>query len=197
MLKFHFPLPIDNLRILTPLEKTIAGLESGKLGSPVEIATFPGKGRGVVASQKIPCGAFVTEYKTKEVYSRNQMADRISEYELNGEGCYLLEVQTPKGWFCLDATRRMGSVGRLMNHSVKPNLRPFRPLHIRGKWRVGFLAVRDIKAGEELTWDYGSPPGGHKWLCRRPAPECGPCEGLLIVLSCIQLLFLCNQFSSQ
>ena len=118
------------------------------------------------------------------------MADCIAKYDLNGEGCYILEVQTPKGWACLDATRRMGSVGRLMNHSAKPNLKPFQPLHIRSKWRVGFLAVRGIKVGEELTWDYGSPPGGHQWLCRRPAPEYSPGEGVLIVLSCIQLLFL-------
>jgi len=38
-----------------------------------------------------------------------------------------------------------------MNHSANPNLRPFHPLHICGKWRVGFLAARDIKVGEELT----------------------------------------------
>ena len=67
-LKFYLPLRNPNLRILTPLEKVVAGLESGKMGSPLEIRTFLGKGRGVVASKKIPCGAFVTEYKTKEVY---------------------------------------------------------------------------------------------------------------------------------
>lgn len=149
---------------------------------------FTGKGRGVVASQELPRGEYVTEYKTKEVYPRKQMANHIAEYELNREGCYILEVQTLKGWVCLDATRRMGSVGCLMNHSANPNLRPFRSLHIRGKWRVGFLAARDIKMGEELTWEYGSPPEGHKWLCRRPPPpqECNPCEGMF----CIQLLFL-------
>jgi len=102
------------------------------------------------------------------------MAKHIEEYEWNGEGSYILEGQTPKGWVCLDATRRMGSVGHLLNHSPNPNLKPVQPLHIRGKWRVGFLAVRDIKVAEELTWDYSSPPEGHKWLCRTPPPGMRP-----------------------
>jgi len=51
------------------------------------------------------------------------MAKHIEEYEWNGEGSYILEGQTPKGWVCLDATRRMGSVGHLLNHSPNPNLK--------------------------------------------------------------------------
>ena len=57
-----------NLRLLTPLEKVIAGLESGKLGASLEVKHFPGKGRGVVTLESIPCGDTVTEYKSKEVY---------------------------------------------------------------------------------------------------------------------------------
>ena len=25
---------------------------------------------------------------------------------------------------------------------------------VRGKWRIGFLAVRNINAGDEVVWDY-------------------------------------------
>jgi len=40
----------------------------------------------------------------------------------------------------------------------KPKSEPIQPLFVWGKWRVGFLAIRDVGVGEELTWDYGSPP---------------------------------------
>lgn len=65
----------------------------------------------MVASQEIPRGEYVTEYKTKEVYPRKQMANHIAEYELNQKGCYILEVQTPKGWVCLDANPKDGVSG--------------------------------------------------------------------------------------
>ena len=110
----------------------------------------------------------VIEYKTKEVYRFRQRAAHITEYDMNGEGSYILEIQTSDGKWCLDATRRMDSLGHLMNHSVCPSLKPFKPLFANQKWRVGFLAVHDIAPGEEITWDYGAPPEGHKWLFRRP-----------------------------
>ena len=34
------------------------------------------------------------------------------------------------------------------------NLRLSRPFFIRGKWRIGFLAIRDISVGDELCYDY-------------------------------------------
>ena len=46
---------------------------------------------------------------------------------------------------CLDATRRFKDIGRLINHSATEyNLKPGRPTYLRGKWRVGMIAVRDI-----------------------------------------------------
>jgi len=110
------------------------------------------------------------------------MSEHIEEYEWNGEGSYILEGQTPKGWVCLDVTRRMGSVDCLLNHSLNPNLKPFRPLHIREKWRVGFLAVRDIKLAEELTWDYSSPQMATSGPVGDLPQECSPCG--VFVFSC-------------
>lgn len=158
-------------RYLTPLEKVISGLDGHKGNPSLAIIDSPGKGRGVTTKVKIHKGDFVVEYKTAEVYPRRQMSNHIEEYDRNEEGSYILEIQTKDGWFCLDATRAMGTMGRLLNHSSKPNIKPFRPLYLRKKWRVGFVALRDIYPGEEIMWDYGCPPDGLQWLYRRPSVE--------------------------
>ena len=31
-----------------------------------------------------------------------------------------------------------------------------KPVYVRGKWRVGFLSLREIQVGEELCYDYGT-----------------------------------------
>ena len=186
-----------NLRLLTPLEKVIAGLESGKLGASLEVKHFPGKGRGVVTLESIPCGDTVTEYKSKEVYKCAKKSFHVNEYDRNNEGSYILEIQTPEGWVCLDATRRMGSIGWLMNHSSNPNLKPFRALFVRGKWRVGFLAITDIGVGEELTWNYGSPPQGHQWLYKKPPQYCSPHEKYANEILWACSVLICYFFSTQ
>lgn len=70
---------------------------------------------------------------------------------------------------CFDATRRRYSYGRLLNHSIPGNVKPFRPLFVRNKWRIGFMSMRHIRVGEVLVWDYACPPEGNKWLYRRAA----------------------------
>ena len=67
---------------------------------------------------------------------------------------------------CLDATRRFKDIGRLINHSATEyNLKPGRPTYLRGKWRVGMIAVRDIPVDQELTYDYGVRTEG--WMRAR------------------------------
>ena len=131
------------------------------------------KGRGVFALEMIPKGGYVLEYKTSEVYKRREMKKKVEEYKTNDEGSYILEAQTKDGWWCFDATRRFNSFGRLLNHShTAPNVRMHKPMLVRGKWRVGFLALMTIKPGEELVWDYGCPPEGHQWLYKRTGSKC-------------------------
>lgn len=135
----------------------------------MDIREIRGKGRGVVVTQQVPAGTFVVEYKTTKVYPKSKREQHEAEYSLNDEPCMILEVQTPNGWHCLDATRRFQSLGRLMNHAPpdKATAKPFRPQFVRGKWRVGFLTTKDLEPGTELTWNYGCPPGGQEWLMRR------------------------------
>ena len=128
------------------------------------------KGRGLVVEEPVAKGEYVVEY-AGDVYHQKQRKARELEYTENEEGCFILEVQTKEGWICIDPTRRPLCPGRLMNHSPSSHatLVPFRPLKINGKWRVGFVAARDLAPGDELTWDYGCSPGGIDWLKRRTA----------------------------
>ncbi|KAK9411005.1 histone-lysine N-methyltransferase SETDB2 [Crotalus adamanteus] len=61
----------------------------------------------------------------------------------------------------LDATRE-GNVGRFLNHSCSPNLfvqSVFVETHNRNFPWVAFFTKRFVKAGTELTWDYGYEAG--------------------------------------
>ena len=93
-----------------------------------------------------------------------------AEYVKNGEGSYVLETaySIPEigTRLCFDATRRYRDIARLINHSmVGCNLKPCRPIYIRGKWRVPMMAVRDIFVGQEITYDYGVR--SEEWMKRR------------------------------
>ena len=119
----------------------------------------PPKGRGVITQQDIAKGDFVCEYRTYKVYQANSSEEKrlAEEYKLNGEGSFVVYTAYPTASerLCFDATRRYRDVARLINHSPKPNLRLFKPLHLWGKWRIGLYAGVDIVKGSELTFDYG------------------------------------------
>ena len=98
------------------------------------------------------------------MYQKTKRQDYEAEYAINNESCVILEVQTPNGWQCFDATRRFGTLRHLMNHALpgKASLKLFRPLLVHGKWRVGFQSTRDLELGKVLTWNYGCPPEGQQ-----------------------------------
>lgn len=164
-------------RPLTEKERLTSGLLGLSPAPKLQVLDFgTGKGRGVVAMQPIPKGAYVCEYRTYRVYpvGSAEEAKLAHEYDLNGEGSYVLQTAHPVPEFgarlCFDATRRYRDVGRLINHSSSLyNLKPGPPLFLRGKWRVAMLAVRDIFVGQELTYDYGVR--SENWMKKRPSHE--------------------------
>ena len=149
------------------------GLISGSTAE-LEIRVIPAKGRAVFATAHIPKGSFLCEYTATKVYPMANRAKNEESYALNGEECMVLDVQTPRWWYCLDATQEYNGVGRLMNHAMpsRATAKPFRPLLVENQWRVGFISTRDISPGEEITWDYACPPMGNEFLRRtRRVPE--------------------------
>ena len=66
--------------------------------------------------------------------------------------CYCFNVYI---LFSIDATKETKYLGRLVNHSRKrPNMKVKR-LEVDGRPRIFFVAIENIRAGEELLYDYG------------------------------------------
>lgn len=120
------------------------------------------------ATGNISKGQWLCEYKGL-VYPRRDMKAHIDQYDKNGEGCYIITSKHPVGdetRLCWDATRYLHQYGRYMNHAQHFNATTTTPQYIRGKWRIGFLAVRDIVAGEEVLWDYGVRGEEEQGMCQ-------------------------------
>ena len=153
-------------RHLTSDEIIMEGLRTGQ-GPKLDVITTKKTGRGVVTRQKINKGDFVCEYKTSAVFPLSERDEHEERHKRNGLGCYIVDTQfcvPGVGRLCFDATERFHSYGRLINHvAKKPNIRLTRPFEVRGKMRIGFVALRDIPQGEELCYDYGDR-SGEDWM---------------------------------
>lgn len=89
----------------------IAGLQCGR-SKALEVKDAGEKGRGVFALEHIPKGAYVTEYKYHKLYPARDRQMYEGEYEKNQELCYVLDVYIEGKKACMDATRRLYSLGR-------------------------------------------------------------------------------------
>lgn len=94
-------------------------------------------GLGLFAGTPIPKGACVIEYVGR-VLSKEEAATSASRY--------LFEISKHK---TIDGKPRDNKAGYI-NHSCKPNCET--EIHAG---RVFIMALRNITAGEELTYDYG------------------------------------------
>ncbi|NXP08797.1 SETB2 methyltransferase, partial [Thinocorus orbignyianus] len=86
----------------------------------------------------------------QDAFCEEADGDRMLPKKSNEENIYIL-----------DATRE-GNVGRFLNHSCCPNLfaqSVFVETHDRNFPWVAFFTNRHVKAGTELTWDYGYEAG--------------------------------------
>lgn len=71
----------------------------------------------------------------------------------------------------------MGGDGRFVNHSCQPNCE-MQKWSVNGQFRMALFALRDIKGGEELTYDYNfslfNPAEGQECKC-----ESENCRGVI------------------
>ncbi|XP_042858422.1 histone-lysine N-methyltransferase SUV39H2-like [Penaeus japonicus] len=122
-------------------------------------------GWGVKALENIKKDTFVTEY-VGEVITSEEAERRGKIYD--AQGCtYLFDLDYDKGdqnLYTVDAAK-YGNVSHFINHSCDPNLVVF------NVWvncldpdlpRLALFSVRDIKKGEELTFDYNSGLGSQQ-----------------------------------
>ncbi|KAH3859566.1 hypothetical protein DPMN_102383 [Dreissena polymorpha] len=118
------------------------------------------KGRGVFANSSIPKGQVVCDYHGQTISSEEgEQRMRSTDPQATNYMLFLKE-----GKICIDASNQcschsraqfMGTYGRHMNHSAKMwNVKP-KAVDLDGTTVVLLTAIRDIKAGEELLFDYG------------------------------------------
>ncbi|KAL2538450.1 histone methyltransferase [Forsythia ovata] len=107
------------------------------------------KGYGLQAHEYISEGQFLIEY-VGEVLDVHAYEARQREYALRGHKHFYF--MTLNGSEIIDACAK-GNLGRFINHSCDPNCRTEKWM-VNGEVCVGLFALRDIKKGEEVTFDY-------------------------------------------
>lgn len=136
----------------------------------------PIHGNGVFAVAPINKGEEIIEYK-------GTMMTHDDADEMYGDGgetghTFLFTLNDD---YILDANRK-GNIARWINHSCAPNCVAFVIENESGnprKDKVVIEAKRNIKAGEELTYDYGivlevphTARLKKKWACLCGSPKC-------------------------
>ncbi|XP_074311673.1 putative inactive histone-lysine N-methyltransferase SUVR2 [Silene latifolia] len=128
--------------------------------------TASGKGWGLRTMEDLPKGAFVCEY-VGEVVTNTELDER--NRKSNGNDKHTYPVHLDADWnsesildddfaLCLDATN-YGNVARFINHKCgNSNLLDI-PVEVETVdhhyYHVAFFTTREVKAYEELSWDYG------------------------------------------
>ncbi|CAB3374360.1 Hypothetical predicted protein [Cloeon dipterum] len=136
--------------------------------APTELKHMGTKGWGLTALQDLKQGTFVIEY-VGEVLTKEEFQRRKQEYINNKERhFYFLELS---GNHFIDA-RNKGNLSRFINHSCEPNCESSHWM-VSGERRVGLFTLRDVKAGEELTFNYGwRSDGSNNQQCLCGAESC-------------------------
>ncbi len=102
-------------------------------------------GNGVFAARKIPAGARIIEYQGKRI-SEKQADKRFGLDPDNPYHTFFFSLESGK---LIDGGDE-GNDARWINHSCEPNCEAQEE-----KGRVFIHALRDIRRGEELNYDYG------------------------------------------
>lgn len=143
---------------------------------PYRVSNSDIHGRGVFATRKIRKGTTIIEYRgertTWEIASARPDSD-----PKDSRHTFIFELDNG---LVIDGGRR-GNAARWINHSCAPNCQSFED----DDGRVYIEAVRKIKAGDELTYDYRLSYDGR--ITRKVREEyaclCGSkrCRGTLLL----------------
>ncbi|KAJ3647744.1 hypothetical protein Zmor_019605 [Zophobas morio] len=153
--------------VMEERQRTLERLLRCDVEEGLEVRYFADKGRGVVTSRPFTKGDFVVEY-SGDLIDLNEARRRELKYAQDmNTGCYMYYFRHNNQQYCVDATAETGKLGRLVNHSRTGNLIT-RTVSVDNKPRLVLIAKDDIKAGDEVTYDYGDRSKEslkyHPWL---------------------------------
>jgi hypothetical protein len=136
---------------------------------PFELRPSSIQGRGAFATRAIRKGARIIEYVGERI-SQAVADERYDDTAMSRHHTFLFNVDEDT---VIDAAHE-GNDARFINHSCAPNCQAF----LEGD-RIFIYALRDINAGEELSYDYGydrtedmGPEEEALYVCRCGAPTC-------------------------
>lgn len=146
------------------------------MATKIERRNSPIHGSGVFATATIPSGEEFIEYKGDII--THAKADREHHGDVDTGHTFLFSLNEK---YIIDGNTN-GNIARWINHSCEPNAIAFVHEHESGKPKddkVIIEALRDIEAGEEITYDYGfefDVPYTKKlkaaWACRCGKASC-------------------------
>ena len=99
--------------------------------------------KGVFAKKDIPKDTYIIEYVGRKI--TNKEADKISEDETKNGIVYLFEINKR---YTIDGDVPYNPA-RFINHACDPNAES-----LNDKGHIWIEAMKDIKKGEEITYDY-------------------------------------------
>ncbi|CDF33129.1 unnamed protein product [Chondrus crispus] len=137
------------LRMINPKNDLFTANSLKQRRQPVKYRKSIIHGMGLFALAPIEAGEFVIEYIGEII--RGSVANlRQEKYTRRGMGdSYLFRLSNG---MVLDATHK-GCIARFINHSCDPNITA-KIISIDGEDKIVFYSKRNIKKGEELTYDY-------------------------------------------
>lgn len=126
------------------------------------VKNSPVHGRGVFATRNIPADTFLIEYEGERINDK----EALKRHGLDPENPY------HTFFFSLESGKMIdggvdGSDARWINHACEPNCEAREE-----KKRVNIYALRDIKRGEELNYDYGLVLDERQTKALKKAYEC-------------------------
>jgi uncharacterized protein len=117
---------------------------SAKKTRPFEIRRSRIQGRGVFATRKISAGTLLTEYRGERI-SDDEADLRYPFNEDERHHTFLFRLDDGS---VIDAGVK-GNAAKYINHSCDPNCEA-----VEEDGRIFIYALRDIRKGEELVYDY-------------------------------------------
>jgi len=142
-----------------PCKDECSNLSLGKRPFPkLEVYNCGARGFGLRTPIAIKKDQFLGEYRG-EVIDLVEASRRTRENYVKDGNYYLLDYDAQAGEV-LDAGMK-GSIIRFANHSCQPNCYVMKwticgtDEQLTAEFQIGMYALRDIEAGEELTYDYG------------------------------------------
>ena len=129
-----------------------------KLAPGLEVRESPIDGKGCFAQRPFPKGRKIAEYAGERITTREAERRALTRRRLR-------ICAVDRRW-SLDGARG-GNGTHYINHSCRPNS------YMRiTRGHILFMALRDIRPGEEITIDYETTLHSDKKKCRCHAPGC-------------------------